>query len=84
MEDTLFLFLFFMCCLFRAASVAYGGSQARGQIGAVAAACAAVTATRDLSRVLDLHHSSWQVQILNPLSKARDRTCVLTDTSPVR
>ena len=33
------------------------------------------TATRDLSLVCHLHHSSWQCcQILNPLSKARDRT----------
>ena len=31
----------------------------------------------------DLHHSSWQCQILNPLSKARDRTLILTDTSLV-
>ena len=30
-----------------------------------------------------LHHSSQQCQILNPLSKARDRTCVLMDTSQV-
>ena len=29
--------MFFVFCLFRAAPVAYGGSQARGQIGAVAA-----------------------------------------------
>ena len=28
---------FFFPCLYRAAPVAYGGSQARGQIGAVAA-----------------------------------------------
>ena len=32
------------------------------------------TATQDPSRVCDLHHSSWQHQILNPLSEARDRT----------
>ena len=31
-------------------------------------------ATRDLSCVCDLPHSSWQHQILNPLSEARDRT----------
>ena len=31
-----FFFFFFVLCLFRAALVAYGGSQARGQIGAVA------------------------------------------------
>ena len=47
----------------------YGGSQARGLIGAVAAA--------------DLHHSSQQRQILNPLSEARDRTSVLMDTSQI-
>ena len=32
------------------------------------------TAMQDLSHVCDLHHSSQQGQILNPLSKARDRT----------
>ena len=32
-----FLFFFFLFCLSRAAPVAYGGSQARGRIGAVAA-----------------------------------------------
>ena len=39
------------------------------------------TATRDPSRVCDLHHSSWQRRILNPLSEARDRTRALTDTT---
>ena len=39
------------------------------------------TATLDLSCVCDLHHSSWQCRILNPLSKARDGTYVLIDTS---
>ena len=33
----IFLFLFFVFCLFRAAATAYGGSQARGLIGATAA-----------------------------------------------
>ena len=42
------------------------------------------TATRDPSRVCDLHRSSWQRRILNPLSKARDRACVLMDASQVR
>ena len=32
-----FVFCFFVFCLFRAAHVAYGGSQARGLVGAVAA-----------------------------------------------
>ena len=40
-------------------------------------------ATRDPSHVCNLHHSSWQCQTLNPLSKARDWTRVLMDTSCV-
>ena len=39
------------------------------------------TATLDLSSICNPHHSSWQHRILNPLSKARDRTCNLTVTS---
>ena len=39
------------------------------------------TATRDPSHVWDLHHSSQQCQILNPLSEAREQTCNLVDTS---
>ena len=38
------------------------------------------TAKWDLSRICDLCHSSWQHQILDPLSKARVQTCILTDT----
>ena len=38
-------------------------------------------ATPDLSSICNLHHSSWQCQILNPLSSARDRTHILMDTS---
>ena len=53
------------CLLFRGACAAYGSSQARGQIGAATAS---------------LYHSSWQHQIFNPLSKARDRTRILMDT----
>ena len=63
-----FLFFFFFSWIFRAAPMAYGGSQARGLIGAIAA---------------DLYHSSQQHWILNPLSEARDPTCVLMDTSQV-
>ena len=40
-------------------------------------ASATATATPGLSRVLDRHHSSQQHRILNPLSKARDRTRIL-------
>ena len=43
-----------------------------------------ITATTpDPSRVWDLHHSSQQYQILNPLNKAGDQTCNLMDTSRV-
>ena len=46
-------------------------------------AYATATATQDPSRDFDLHHSSRQHQILNPLSKARDQTHVPMDTSQV-
>ena len=62
---------------FMATPVAYGGSQARGPNGAT------VRATPDLSCVYDLHHSSQQRQILNPLGEARDRTHNLTVTCQV-
>ena len=52
--------------LFMAAPVAHGSSQARGRIGA---ASATATATADLSHIYDL----------SPLSKARDRACILWD-----
>ena len=67
--------VFFIFCLFRATPVAYGGSQDRGLIGAVATA----TAKPDPRHICNLHHSSWQCQILNPLSEDRDWTCVLMD-----
>ena len=35
----------------------------------------------DPSPVCDLHHSTWQRQIPNPLREARDQTHVLMDTS---
>jgi len=66
-----FLFLFFLF-FFRAEPTAYRVSQARGPIRATAYTTA--TATQDPSHICDLHHSSQQCQILNPLSKARDPT----------
>ena len=41
---------------------------------------AATMATQDLSNIFDLCCSLWQCQILNPLSEARDRTSILTET----
>ena len=46
-------------------------------------ACATATAMPDLSHVCDLHHSSQQCQILNPLSEARGGTRILMDPSQV-
>ena len=41
------------------------------------------TATRDLSHICNLHYSSWQHWIFNPLGEARVQTHVLMDTSQV-
>ena len=38
------------------------------------------TATQDQSRICDLHHSSAQCQIPNPLSGPRDQTHIVMDT----
>ena len=57
---SLILILIFL--FFRAVPAAYGGSQARDQIRAIAAG---------------LHHNSQQCWILNPLSEAKDQTCIL-------
>ena len=46
-------------CFLGCTWAAYGGSQTRGLIRAIAA---------------DLHHSSGQCRILNPLSETRDQT----------
>ena len=42
-----------------------------------------VTATRDPSRIYDLHHSSQQCHIPNPLSEVRGWTRTLKDTSQI-
>ena len=42
---------------------------------------AMATATWDLSLIFDLHRSSWQWWILNPLSEAMNQTCILVDSS---
>ena len=41
------------------------------------------TAMPDPSLVYDLHHSSWQYQLLNHLIEARDQTHILKDTIQV-
>ena len=80
LESELKDFLFLCSLLFLAILVAYGSSWARGQIITAAEAYTSVTATPDPSHMSNLHHSLWQHQILNPLSKARDGSCILADT----
>ena len=74
----LYYYYYYYLLFSRAIPLAYGSSQARGRIRATA------TATPDLGCVCKLHHSSRQCQILNPLSKSRDRTCVLVNPSHTR
>ena len=46
-------------------------------------AYATTTAMQDPSCVCYLHHSSWQCQILNSLTKAGDQTCSLMVPSQI-
>ena len=63
--------------------MAYGSSQARGRIAAVATGLRQSHSNADPSLVCNLHHSSRQHRILNPLSEARDQTCNLTVPSRI-
>ena len=68
------LFCFFVFCLFRATPTAHGGSQARGQVGVVAASLRHSHSNADPRCVCNLHCNSRQHQMLNALSEARDQT----------
>ena len=65
----LYSLFFFSFGIFRATPTAYGGSQARGLVGATATG---------------LHHSSRQRRLLNSLSEARDQTQKLMVPSWIR
>ena len=79
----LFVLFYFVFCFLgphlRHMEVCRLGVKLELQLPAYATATA--TATRDPSHVCDRYHSSQQYQILNPLSEARDRACILMDTS---
>ena len=60
-----------------AAPVAHGGSQARESELQLPTYTTA-TATPDQSHICDLHRSSQQCQILNPMIETRDQTRNLT------
>ena len=69
-----FVFCFFAFCFFRATCVAYGSSRLGVETEQQLPAYTIATATRDPSHICDLHHSSQQCWILNPLSEAKDGT----------
>ena len=65
---------FFFFVFFRAKPAAYGGYQARVQSELQLPAYTTATATWYPSLICNLHHSSQQCGILNPLSEARNQT----------
>ena len=78
----LFLFLFFFSFLRlhpQHLEVPRLGAEFELQLPAYTTA----TATWDPSHVCNLHHSSQQRWILNPMNEARDQTCVIMDTIQV-
>ena len=62
----------------------YGGSQARGLIGAAADGHSHNRSISGSKPCLSTIESSRHHQVLNPLSEAKDQTHVLMDTSQVR
>ena len=76
-------FFHFYFFLLVAAPAAYGTSRAGVKSELQLWAYATATATPEPSRICGWHHSLWEHCILNPLSKARDQTRILMDTSQV-
>ena len=75
--------IFYLCIylFFRAAPLVYGIPRLQVKSELQLLAYTTATAMPDLSHVCSLHSSSWQCRILNPLSRARDQTNGLMDTS---
>ena len=65
----------------RATSIACGSSWPGVKQELQRLAYTTATAMSDPGCICNLYHSSRQHQILNPPSRARDRTCILMDTS---
>ena len=74
------IFFFFLGPNLQHTEVPRLGVQSELQVLAMATAIA----MPDPSHVCKLHCSSWQCPILNPLSEARDRTCILMNLRLVR
>ena len=66
---------------FRAAPMAYGSSQARGQIGATAAGLYHSHSNARSKMCLLSTPQLMETLIFNPMSKARDQTYILMDPS---
>ena len=79
-----FLLLFLFPCIiffsFRVAPMACGSVWLGVESELQLLACATARATQDPSFICTLHRSMQQCWILDPLSKARDRTFILTKT----
>ena len=67
--------------VFRATGMAYGNSRLGVKSELQLLAYPTVTATPDSSCICDLHRSSRERRILNPLSEARDGTYILMEPS---
>ena len=73
-----FIYLF----IWGATGAAYGSSQARSLIRPTGVGLHHSHRNAGSKPSLQpIYHSSWQHQILNPVSEIRDRTCVLMDMS---
>ena len=73
----------FVFCLFRSVPAACGSSQARGWIGAIAASLHHSHSNARIQAVSLTYTTAHSNTILNPLSEARDQTCVLMVTSRI-
>ena len=78
----LFIYFFFAFCLLLGPRLQHVEVPRRG-VQSELQPPAYATATQDPSHVCDPHYSSQQRRILNPLSKARDRTHNLMFTSRI-
>ena len=83
MEFFLIIIIFLFFGLFRAALMAYGSSQARGQIRAVAAGLRHSYSNPRSKPRLQPTPQLTTMPILNPLSEARDGTYILKDASQI-
>ena len=80
-----FLFFYFAFLVFSAAPMAYARSQTKGSNPSYS--CRPTPQPQPLGilgPIFDLHYSLKPCWILNPLSKPRDQTCILMDSSRVR